>query len=64
MSEKKAPKDIALDVPAEANREKHINFLEEESTGTQETDDQEETAMKNPKPADRNDSGKDRRLSG
>ncbi len=24
------PKDIALDVPAEANTEKHINFLKEE----------------------------------
>jgi hypothetical protein len=33
--QKKAPKDPALDVPSEANREKHINFLEEEEKASQ-----------------------------
>jgi hypothetical protein len=33
--QKKEPKDPALDVPSEANREKHINFLEEEEKSSQ-----------------------------
>jgi hypothetical protein len=33
--QKKMPKDPALDVPSEANREKHINFLEEEEKASQ-----------------------------
>lgn len=32
-----APKDVALDVPAEANTEKHINFLEEEDSPDEDT---------------------------
>lgn len=32
-----APKDVALDVPAEANTEKHINFLKEEEDSSSKT---------------------------
>jgi hypothetical protein len=33
-----APKDIHLDTPSEANREKHINFREAEETTNDSTD--------------------------
>jgi len=48
---KKKEQDRALQVPAEANREKHINFLEEEekAAGTAGKDSHEfQKRMKNP----------------
>jgi hypothetical protein len=34
MSKKQKPKDRHLDVPAEANRDKHINFVADERSET------------------------------
>lgn len=31
QEERHEPKDISLDIPAEANREKHIDFLESDN---------------------------------
>jgi hypothetical protein len=45
--QKKTPKDPALDVPSEANREKHINFLEEEEKASQITGDVDTHKEKN-----------------
>jgi hypothetical protein len=45
MSKKKKPKDRHLDVPAEANRDKHVNFVANERSETDPSADRSKGAL-------------------